>query len=115
MYAFVIYVMVHLKCQRKCSSAKVAAKSTCTAIVRASIRVIMKSSWQFYSLCMHRMYSAVAQAELKKLHEELAAVRSELRTALQTTVSTTNAIQTIETEVKELRTIVNSQAQNVLE
>ena len=55
------------------------------------------------------------KAELKNLYEELAAVRSELRTALQTTVSTTNAIQTIETEVKELRTIVNSQAQNVLE
>ena len=70
------------------------------------------------SVCIVCSYSAVAQAELKNLHEELAAVRSELselRTALQTTVSTTNAIQTIETEVKELRTTVNSQAQNVLE
>ena len=38
--------------------------------------------------------------------------QSEVRTALQTTVS---AIQTLETEVKELCTTVNSQAQNVLE
>ena len=91
----------------------------CAGLSKSHYEELLATSTPFVCLvCTQQLH----KAELKNLHEELAAVRSELcelRTALQTTVTAsatnaTTAIQTLETEVKELRTTVNSQAQNVL-